>query len=452
MPLPNPVIVVPGITATYLRDEYTLPPEIVWSVMTKDYRRATLHPDNPSIAPANPRGTWYELSQPARVRSDQVFEVAYQELIAELRYNLRERDEQPVPVYPFGYDWRQPLDVIEARLAEFIDEVIQRTRLMRHYHDSPWVAEHRVNLVGHSMGGMVIAGYLQRAGAKSRVGKVVSLGTPFRGSFEAVLKIATGTANLGQPDSSSREREAARLTPALYHLLPRFRGAVSLPAGGPASLYDPEAWQRGVHDTLRDFVKRHGVQGGSAADRNRQADELFRSMLDAAAAHRDRIERFRLPDAGLTSKDWLCVVGVNSRTRVHLHVEVKSGKPEFDLRRPADSDDQWDSNADDQGPVARRTGDGTVPLEGAVPAFLEERNIVCVRPSDFGYWEIGDRALALAAGFHGIMPNMDMLHRMIVRHFTGAADPHRNTWGWRMPGVKRGDWEPPLKLEHRPKK
>jgi hypothetical protein len=97
MPLPNPVVVVPGITANYLRDEYVLPPEIVWSVMTKEYERASLHPDN----------LRYEAIEPARVRPDQLFEVAYKELIEELKHNLREREDRPVPVYPFAYDWRQ---------------------------------------------------------------------------------------------------------------------------------------------------------------------------------------------------------------------------------------------------------------------------------------------------------------------------------------------------------
>mgnify|MGYP001112183475 CR=1 FL=1 len=37
--LPYPTIVIPGITATFLRDFYSLPPEYAWKVMpwTKDY-------------------------------------------------------------------------------------------------------------------------------------------------------------------------------------------------------------------------------------------------------------------------------------------------------------------------------------------------------------------------------------------------------------------------------
>ena len=42
----HPGIVVPGIIATYLRDDYPLPPETIWAVLNKDYERAALHPDN----------------------------------------------------------------------------------------------------------------------------------------------------------------------------------------------------------------------------------------------------------------------------------------------------------------------------------------------------------------------------------------------------------------------
>jgi hypothetical protein len=36
------------------------------------------------------------------------------EMISELRYNLREKGDVPVRVYPFAYDWRMPLDVVGA--------------------------------------------------------------------------------------------------------------------------------------------------------------------------------------------------------------------------------------------------------------------------------------------------------------------------------------------------
>ena len=123
MPLPDPVIVVPGITAVYLRDDYPLPPEDIWTVVNRGYGRAALHPDDPR----------YEAQLPAVVRAGQLYEVAYKELIEELRHNLSPAADQPVPVYSFAYDWRQPLETTEAQLKAFVEEIVDRTALLPHY-------------------------------------------------------------------------------------------------------------------------------------------------------------------------------------------------------------------------------------------------------------------------------------------------------------------------------
>ena len=431
MPLPYPLIVVPGITASSLRDEYVIPPETVWSVMTKEYERVSLHPDN----------VRYEVIEPARVQADQLLEAAYRELIEELRYNLREHQDESVPVFAFPYDWRQPLELSQAQLAVFIDEVIERTKLIRHYAEwSEFSRAPKVNLLGHSMGGLIITGYLSRHGKKARVAKVATLATPFRGSFEAVVKIATGTANLGHGAPSSREREAARATPALYHLIPWCQGIEVDPSVDEPDLFDPAQWQSTILQTLEEYVRLYGVDPTNTAQ---QAKTLFAALLKTARDFRRRVERFSLARAGLKAEDWLCVVGVDSETRVRLKINrVNPKSPQFEFS-PADRDNRWSAT----NPAEQElTGDGTVPYRGAVPTFLALENLVCVTPSDFGYWEIQDRLFTSVAGFHGILPNMDMLHRMLVRHFTGRLDRRQNTWGLPAPGVAPREWKPPLEL------
>jgi len=431
MALPYPVIVVPGITATYLHDDYPLPPEGIWKVIKQDYERIVLHPND----------LRYEAQEPARVQPGQVFEIAYEELIKELRYNLASREDQPVPVYPFAYDWRMPLDATEHQLAAFVTEVIERTKLLKHYHKENYQDNPRVNLVGHSMGGLVVAGYLDRGGGKAPVHKVVTLATPFQGSFEAVIKVATGTANFGTTPPSSREREAARMTPALYHLIPSFTSGIEVTAPTlPQTLFDPGLWQPSVMASLAEFIRTKGLP--SQKTKLQEARDLFAFLLNQARTHRDRIDGFKLSRAKLTDKDWLAVVGVGTETRVRLRIVKRGNQPDFDLRSK-DRANQWDDNDPRQ---KRLTGDGTVPYEGAVPKFLQEKNLVLVTPDDYGYWEIQDRSLTLAAGFHGILPNMNMLHRLIVRFFADRPDKRNNTWGRPAPGVDKNTWDPPLKL------
>lgn len=87
-PFPHPVIFIPGIMGSALRDQYPIDPEAVWSpfkLLVKAYERVTLHPSN----------TRYELIEPSRVSPDQVFGLVYSELIEELRHNLSPQADQP---------------------------------------------------------------------------------------------------------------------------------------------------------------------------------------------------------------------------------------------------------------------------------------------------------------------------------------------------------------------
>ncbi len=414
---PSPVVVVPGITGSELRDEYELPPEAVWTAMRrKRHERVTLHPDDQR----------YELIEPARVAPRGAFALIYEELIEELRDGLSDDQDGPVPVFPFGYDWRLPLDRTEERLAAFVQEVVDRTLLMRHYRDSEFADSPAVTLIGHSMGGLVIAGYVERHGG-ALVDRVVTIAAPFRGSHEATLKVATGTSDLGNGSGRARERRMARMTPALYHMLPSFDGALAVDDGLEDDIFRPGAWQPNVPGTIARQVAGWDIGG----------PELFQQMLDQARAHRERISALTLPD----DLGWLAVAGVGAKTRVALRVRRgEGGVPRFDLRS-AERLDEWDAG---EGGARLRTGDGTVPLAGALPPFLDASRLVCVAPSDFGYWELRDRALSGLAGFHGALPRMNMLHRMIVRFLLDKDDPYGNTWGRRAPGVER--WAPPLAL------
>ena len=430
----SPVILIPGITASVLHDEYELPPEAVWTTALKRrYERITLHPltlrsDRPP----------YELQEPARVAPHGPFPLIYEDLVEELRDGLTEDIGAPVPVFPFGYDWRMPLDHTEERLAAFVDEVIDRTLLMHHYRNDSGYREHpEVTLIGHSMGGLIIAGYIERhTGAK--VDKVVTLASPFQGSYEAVLKVATGTADFGDDSGKARERRMARLTPALYHLLPSFAG-VDADDGLETDLFHPDAWQPSVLNSIEAQVGDWDISGS----------DLFRAMLDQARAHRARISTLQLGGPGnsgsnghqVGTDDWLAIAGADCKTRIGLRVERdENGAPRFHLRSDERRND-WDPKKNGN---PRDTGDGTVPLAGAIPPFLEEARLVCVTPGDFGYWELRDRALSGLAGFHGLLPKMNMLHRLILRFLLNKGDGYGNTWGRPLPGV--AEWDPPLKL------
>jgi len=426
----NPVIVIPGITASKLRDEYPVDPEQVWRILRKDYERVALHPDD----------LRYESREPARVVADRLFDIPYNELIEELRHDLSPSEDQPTPVYPFAYDWRQPLDVIEKQLESFIAEVIDRTKLMRHYAKAGYSDEGnaKVDLIGHSMGGLIITGYCQRMSMQSaspRVGRVATLGSPFRGSFEAVMKITTGCAALGSAvRPKSREREVARMTPALYHLIPAYEGALRVAPGLPESLFEPDLWQSSVAKTIQQYVRLYGLKRKAT---RQQAEEILAHLLRSAHTHRERLESFNLDGVELGVDDWLCVVGVDEETRVRLQIENAGGKPCFDLTSE-DRLNGWNSENRDEWV---NTGDGTVPYAGARCSFIPTEKVVCVSKDDFGYWE--DFFTRGPVGLHGMLPKMNLVHRLIASHFSGER--RKGTWGRRPPDLPLdADWRPPI--------
>ncbi len=210
-----PTILVPGITASVLHDEYELPPEAIWTTLRhRRYERITLHPEDQR----------YELQEPARVAPGGPFPLIYEDLVEELRDGLSGEANRPAPVFPFGYDWRLPLDHIEGRLALFVREVIDRTLLLRHYReDSNYAAHPTVNLIGHSMGGLIIAGYIQ-CHTGNFVNRVVTLASPYQGSHEAILKVATGTADFGDDSGKARERRHGADDPVTLPPASQLRG------------------------------------------------------------------------------------------------------------------------------------------------------------------------------------------------------------------------------------
>jgi pimeloyl-ACP methyl ester carboxylesterase len=440
-----PVIIVPGITASTLRDEYAVTPDVVWNVLQKRYDRVMLHPDD----------LRFEGLEPARVRADHLFDLPYTDFIGELRHNLADREDRPVPVYPFAYDWRMPLDLVQLQLANFIEEVVARTCLLRHYHSDGYADNPQVDLVGHSMGGLIITGYLATS-RDNRVRKVATLGTPFRGSFEAVLKVATGTAALGPARQNSREREAARLTPSLYHLVPSFEDGVTAPHEEWTNLFNATSWQPGVIATIAEQIRLSGVEPPkNRTEREAIATALLQKMLDEAANHRATTEAFDLADAGMNSNDWLCVVGVGERTRTALKVEDNDGAPFFRLDReerkngyPKGPRDDVASNEENELPW--ETGDGTVPYAGARASFIGADNIVCVCDADFGYWEIRDRLLeGPLVTLHGLLPAMSLVQKLVAAHLKGQAGRKAGATpgirGRRAPDLARtAKWDPPI--------
>ncbi len=81
-------------------------------------------------------------------------------------------------VYFFSYDFRQSNAVSAAMLESFIDEIKPDGG--------------KVDLVGHSMGGLVISNYYSKFGDRNKINNIITIATPYEGSPELALRVASG--------------------------------------------------------------------------------------------------------------------------------------------------------------------------------------------------------------------------------------------------------------------
>lgn len=422
MAIQNPVIVIPGITATDLVDDYPLKADEIWTmVFNKEYDRVALHPDD----------LRYEAVEPAHVVAGQVFPI-YSDLIRALRHELSARADQPTPVFAFPYDWRMDIRATARKLGSFVDEVIARTKLLKHYARAE---DLKVDLVGHSMGGLVITEYLSQRRRRSAVEKVATIGTPFLGSIEAIVKVTTGMSLITGPEPKEREREAARVTPSLYQLFPSYAGATTDIDGAHINMFDANNMQDSIVDSLAEFVRLYSVSTRSSQRRER-ALAILKEMLANAKRHRRNVERFRLSDAGIRRHNWLAVIGIGERTRVEMTVNRTVDGARFVI-----DETQFVNEISKTSDEVARTGDGTVPLAAAIPPFLPATQPVCVKDSDLEFLELHDRIMVGLGGLHGLLPGINLVQRLVTKHLNPRYQGR--VWGRRLPGVR--SWNPPIR-------
>ncbi|MEU9566069.1 hypothetical protein AB0D16_29295 [Streptomyces sp. NPDC048161] len=142
----------------------------------------------------------------------------------ESHFTLRRRGERdaadaPANLIGFAYDWRLSCRHSADRLAERVDEELGRWR-----GSAPERAEARVVLLCHSMGGLVARQYVERCGGAEVTRRVITLGTPYRGSLDALLSLVDGVGPAGMGLTA-----LARGLPSLHQLVPDYAALITAP-------------------------------------------------------------------------------------------------------------------------------------------------------------------------------------------------------------------------------
>jgi pimeloyl-ACP methyl ester carboxylesterase len=158
--------------------------------------------------------------------------------------------------FEFPYDWRRDNRVAAHQLAATCQQWLASRR--EKYPDAQLV------LIGHSMGGLVSRYYLEVLGGWRDTRRLITFGTPYRGSLNAVDVIANGFARFfGLVDLT----DMLCSFPAVHQLLPIYR-CIDTGSSEMARLTEiPEALPRltrkqvkaarGFHKEIEDAVLRH---------------------------------------------------------------------------------------------------------------------------------------------------------------------------------------------------
>ena len=120
--------------------------------------------------------------------------------------------EENEDVFEFPYDWRLDVETTVAKLKDKIEEVKTQRGVGR------------VNLIAHSMGGLIVKKYLKDYGGSS-ADKFIDIGTPHTGAPKT-FKILSYGDNFGFEKfgldilNSNRVKAISQNMPAVYQLLP----------------------------------------------------------------------------------------------------------------------------------------------------------------------------------------------------------------------------------------
>lgn len=248
-----PVILIPGILGSRLVDErhsQEIWPGSSFNLLFDAKENLALKIDPKTLEP-----------QKDGVRAEGLFEQAFNsDFYGAILRTLRESggfvpgklgfpaDPRQRRYYVFAYDWRQD----NVRTARQLDTLIQDIR--RDYGD-PHL---KVNIIAHSMGGLVTRYYLRygtvdalegdgdfpiNMSGASKVGTVVLLGTPNLGSMRSLQGMV-----LGDEVAFSRvPPEVLATMPSVYELLPHPLNDWSVSPEGKdldLDLFDPATWRR----------------------------------------------------------------------------------------------------------------------------------------------------------------------------------------------------------------
>ncbi len=357
----NPVVVVPGIKGSGLENYYQVGGAPTWGTW-----QAIAGTGINNLLPTVDGEV--DFADDVVTRATYVLGIAYGKFIEGLRARLE------VPVYIFPYDWRQSSRLNGERLTNFIE--LLRRKPMNSLRG--WAAGDRlVNVVGHSMGGMVIRSALSTWASrqtKAPIDNAVFIATPHYGSLDAIRAMVTGDSPI--LDFNKELRKLARALPSAYELLPTFDKAVIDANGVNLDIFSIANWQSNVTQTT------DGIQD---VTQQRLTDaKKFLSTLPLPTAAKLGVQGEAICLYGKKAASTLCQVPVDAAMGTLKNVY------RFDRGQMGD-------------------GDEVVPMKSAI---LEGCEAIEIPYSDVGFWPT---ELPARVNMHAFICVLDEVQTVVSR-------------------------------------
>jgi hypothetical protein len=322
------IVLIPGILGTVLRKEHRLLwgfPEGLGGLMHAkgDLRRAvadlTLHTDDPRAEDIGDGVEAVELVSVPQVVAGLIktdgYDLIRQRLFEAFQIRQVEGEDGPSNYLEFPYDWRRDLRAAAHRLNRVVAERLARLREDSGSQGAKFI------FICHSMGGLVARYHLEVLRGWEACRALITLGTPHRGSVNALNFLAQGYKALGVDMT-----EVLRSCTSVYQLLPVYEMVEVA----------------GKFHRVAEIADVPNVPQQAAADARRFHEEI-RAAVEAR------------PDRGYLL---FVVAGVDQPTL--QSAELAEGELTVYEYVP----DEW--------PTYRETGDGTVPYVSAIPLEMSD--------------------------------------------------------------------------------
>jgi hypothetical protein len=322
-PTRNPVIIVPGIMGSYLEREDGTE---VWMNLLK----MALPGDDSYLDELKLSIGGEPTNDLALVLRDILREVLSKNFFDGMIDHFESIGYQEgIDLFVFPYDWRLDITTTIEKLLEKINQIKLQPEVQK------------VDIVAHSMGGLIAKEYLKNYGG-NLIDKFIDIGTPQLGSPNAFKVLSYGdnlNISIGQIEfvNPNRIKIISQNMPSVYQLLPT-REYFDMYPSYVSDLDDLD--NNGVrgnlsYDQTKDFLKNTG-RNGLLVDR---ADEFHQGIADLDPA-----------DYGVETYN-IVGCGVQTLGRIFILNKESSGGVEYN--------------------ISYTNGDGTVPLKSAehIPAL-----------------------------------------------------------------------------------